>query len=249
VLYFGPSLFITFSIDSDHHLAMQSDFTHMLKEIQNRFQDPAGSVAPCEAVQALDETLASLHQIKKSLEETKEYRAAEEAQKQSDESKRVMRLKASLEKAQAAAEAMLGYPLNSEHYFSSGNYGDSLYNLLPEGYVHQKMFDHQVKHLKSQLANQEARLDKIRSELGPSELTPAPPFLRGDLKQALEGKQGQLRNATANVHFGRSRLLSYMATHKPMRDAHFGKTLAGHLDAMLDAYLELEKLEQSELKP
>jgi ABC-type dipeptide/oligopeptide/nickel transport system ATPase subunit len=243
----GQSLFITSNIDPDHHLAMQSDFKHMLKEIQGRFQDSTNGVTPCEAVQALDETLASLHQIKKSLKETKEYCAAEEARKQSDKSDSVQRLKASLEKAQAAVEALLGYKLTSEHHYSSGNYGVSLYNLLPEGYVHQQMFDHQVKHLKSQLANQEARLDKIRSELGLSELTLAQSFLHGELKKASDGKQqGQLRNATANVHFARSRLLSYMATHKPMRDVHFGKNLACHLDAMLDAYLEIQKLEQSE---
>jgi hypothetical protein len=210
------------------------EFAATLEDLK-RWHDIRSHEDPCAAVHALEETLASLQKLQADLKRTRYYRAAEEAQ--SDD--RVQRLKASLEKAQAAAEAMLGYPLTSEHYYSSGNYGDSLYNLLPEGYVHQKMFDHQVKHLQGQLANQEARLDKIRGELGPSELTPAPPFLREDLKQAQEGKKGQLRTATANVHFARSRLLSYMATHKPMQDAHFGKTLAGHLDAMLDAYVAL----------
>jgi hypothetical protein len=37
----------------------------------------------------------------------------------------------------------------------------------------------------------------------------------------------------------RAQLLGYMATHKPMRDARFGEKLAGHLDAMLDAYVAL----------
>jgi DNA repair exonuclease SbcCD ATPase subunit len=246
LIYFGPGLYyFTFHVDPDQQIAMQSDFTHMLKEIQNRFQDPAGGISPQEAVQALEETLASLHQIKKSLEETKEYRAAEEAQKQSDKGNRVRHLTASLEKAEAAAEAMLGYSLTSAHYRSSG----SLYHLLPEGYLNHQAYDYQVKQFQSQLAKQEAQLDRIRGELGTSELTPAPPFLRGDLKQALEAKQEQLRSATAQVRCARSQLLSYMATHKPMRDAHFSDKLAGHLDAMLDAYLELQKLEQSELKP
>jgi small-conductance mechanosensitive channel len=215
-----------------------AEFAATLKALQTGHRLQCGE-DPYAAVQALDETLTSLQKLQADLKRTKEYRAAEEAQKQSDASDRVRRLTEELEKAQAAAEAMLGYSLNSEHYFSSGNYGDSLYNLLPKGYVHQKMFDHNIQHLKSQLANQEARLDQIKGELGPSELTPAPPFLREDLKQALEAKQGQLRTATTNVHFARSRLLSYMATHKPMRDARFGETLAGHLDAMLDAYVAL----------
>jgi hypothetical protein len=200
-----------------------------------------GEEDPCAAVHALEETLASLQKLQADLKRTREYRAAEEAQKQSDEGDRVRRLTENLEKAEAAAEALLGYSLTSAHYRSGGgNFScDSLYQLLPEGYVHHHIFDHNVRRLQQQLATQEAKLDQIRGELGPSELTPAPPFLRGDLKQALEAKQGELHLATAQVRCVRSQLLSYMATHKPMRDAHFSETLAGHLDAMLDAYVAL----------
>jgi hypothetical protein len=215
-----------------------AEFAATLKALQTGHRLQCGE-DPYAAVQALDETLASLQKLQADLKRTKEYRAAEEAQKQSDASDRVRRLTEELEKAQAAAEAMLGYPLTSAHYRSSGNFDDSLYHLLPEGYVHHQKFDCAVQRLKQQLANQEARLDKIRGELGASELTPAPPFLRGDLKQALEAKQAELHSATVQVRCARSQLLGFMATHKPMRDARFGETLAGHLDAMLDAYVAL----------
>jgi DNA repair exonuclease SbcCD ATPase subunit len=211
-----------------------AEFAATLKALQTGHRLQSGE-DPYAAVQALEETLASLQKLQADLKRTKEYRAAEEAQRQSDASDRVRRLTEKLEKAQAAAEAMLGYPLTSAHYCSSGG----LYHLLPEGYVHQQMFDHQVKQLQSQLSKQEAQLDKLRGELGAAELTPAPPFLRGDLKQALEAKQEQLRSATFQVQCVRAQLLSYMATHKPMRDARFGEKLAVHLDAMLDAYVAL----------
>jgi hypothetical protein len=211
-----------------------AEFAATLKALQTGHRLQCGE-DPYAAVQALDETLASLQKLQADLKRTKEYRAAEEAQKQSDASDRVRRLTEELEKAQAAAEAMLGYPLTSMHYGSS----NGLYHLLPEGYVHPQMFDHQVKQLQSHLSNQEARLDKLRGELGASELTPAPPFLRGDLKQALEAKQAELHSATVQVRCARSRLLGFMATHKPMRDARFSEKLAGHLDAMLDAYVAL----------
>ncbi len=217
-----------------------AEFAATLKALQTGHRLQCGE-DPYAAVQALDETLASLQKLQADLKRTKEYRAAEEAQKQSDASDRVRRLTGELAKAQVAAEAMLGYPLTSAHYRSGGgNFScDSLYQLLPEGYVHHHIFDHNVRRLQLQLANQEAQLDRIRGELGASELTPAPPFLRGDLKQALEAKQGELHLATAQVRCVRSQLLSYMATHTPMRDTRFGEKLAVHLDAMLNAYVAL----------
>jgi hypothetical protein len=211
-----------------------AEFAATLKALQTGHRLQCGE-DPYAAVQALDETLASLQKLHADLKRTKEYRAAEEAQKQSDASDRVRRFTEKLEKAQAAAEAMLGYPLTNAHYRSSGG----LYHLLPEGYVHHQTFDYQVKQFQGHLANQEARLDKIKGELGAAELTPTPPFLRGDLKQALEAKQAELHSATAQVHCARSQLLGYLATHKPMRDTRFGETLAGHLDAMLEAYVAL----------
>lgn len=212
----------------------EAEFAATLRALQTGHRLQCGE-DPYAAVQALEETLASLQKLQADLKRTKEYRAAEEAQKQSDASDRVRRLTEKLEKAQAAAEAMLGYPLTSMHYRSS----NSLYHLLPEGYVNCQAYDMTVQTLRQQLVTLETQLDKIKGELGLSELTPAPPFLRGDLKQALEVKQEELRSATAQVHCARSRLLSYMATCKPMRDARFGETLAGHLDTMLDAYVAL----------
>ena len=108
---------------------MQSDFTGMLRDIKGRFKDPE---APCEAVQALEETLATLQQIKKGLEETKEYRAAQAEKELSDKGNRVLLLKKQVEESKAAAEGLLGYPLTSAHYQASGNFGNSLYQLLPE---------------------------------------------------------------------------------------------------------------------
>jgi hypothetical protein len=243
MLFLGPRLFITSSIDSDHHLAMQSDFKHMLKEIQNHFQDPAVGVAPCEALQALDETLASLNQIKKSLEEIKEYRAAQAEKEMTAKDNRVPQLQNRAQKSKAAAEGMLGYPLMPEHFASGGAYA-----LLPVGFVERPTFEAAVQSYPKEIARLKEVVDQCKGEL---DTLKSPSFKsRGCVTpaQASEQVMRSIRGGEVMIHDQRSRLLSYMETHKPMLDAHFGKTLAGHLDAMLDAYLELEKLEQSELK-
>ena len=96
---------------------MQSDFTGMLRDIKGRFKDPE---APCEAVQALEETLASLQQIKKGLEETKEYRAAQAEKELSDKGNRVLLLKKQVEESKAAAENLTRCAIVFSHHYPTG---------------------------------------------------------------------------------------------------------------------------------
>jgi hypothetical protein len=209
---------------------MQSDFTGMLRDIKGRFKDPE---APCEAVQALEETLASLQQIKKGLEETKEYRAAQAEKELSDKGNRVLLLKKQVEESKAAAEGLLGYPLTSAHYQASGNFGNSLYQLLPEGYVDHQVFGYQVRHLQQELAKQEENLDRVKGELGD--------FKSRSSWSAVDRTKSEIIKLEQQVHIMRSRLLCYMMSYQPMLDATFSDKLAGHLDAMLEAYLELRQ--------
>ena len=208
--------------------AMQSapgNFTAMLKEVSGRFQDTAAS---CEAVQELEHTIASLQQIKNGLEETKEYRAAQAEKERASKGDRVLQLKKRVEESKAAAERLLGFPLTPEHCNEGNAYG-----LMPIGYVDRLVFEQTVQSLEQSSSNMEERLDQLKGELG-------------DLKSrsswsAVDRTKSEIIKLEQQVHIMRSRLLCYMMSYQPMLDATFSDKLAGHLDAMLEAYLELRQ--------
>ena len=192
---------------------------------------------PCAAVQALEATLASLQQLQADLKNTKEYRAAQAEQRRLSESDRARQLAETVARSRAAAEALLGYPLTPQHFETA-----DVYALMPTGYVDGPTFDAYVQQFQARLAALEEALDKARGELDELKSPDVKPASFGrnfDIKQRLEQKKGDLRQAELQVHHLRSRLLGYLATHQPMRDAAFGATLASHLDAMLAAYLAL----------
>ena len=153
---------------------------------------------------------------------------------QSNESDRVRELTEKLEKAQAAAEAMLGYPLTPEHLASGGAYA-----LLPVGFVDRSTFEATVQYYQKEIARLEKVVDRCKGEL---DTLKSPSFnSRGCVTppQASEEVMRSIRGGEAMIRHQRSRLLGYMAANRPMRDARFGETLAGHLDAMLEAYVAL----------
>ena len=196
-----------------------------------------GEENPCAAVQALDATLASLQQLQAELKATQEYRAAQKEQRRLSESERVRQLTETVERSRAAAEAMLGYPLEPQHLA-----GANVYALMPSGYVDRLTFDANVRQLQMQLESFEDALDKVEGELAALKSPNFKPPTFGcnfNQAQALEHTKARLRSAELQVHAQRSRLLNYMATHQPMLDADFSATLAVHFDAMLAAYVAL----------
>jgi DNA repair exonuclease SbcCD ATPase subunit len=202
-------------------------FSAMLKEVSGRFRDTAASY---EAVQELEHTIASLQQIKNGLEETNEYRAAQAEKERASKGDRVQQLEKRIEESKAAAERLLGFPLTPGHC-TKGN----VYGLLPIGYVDRLAFEQTVQSLERSSSNTEERLDQLKGELG-------------DLKSrsswsAVDRTKSEIMQLEQQAHLMRSRLLGYMMSYQPMLDATFSDTLAAHLDAMLDAYLELRKLQ------
>ena len=212
---------------------MQSEFTGMLQALQGRFQqDPStAATAPCETVQALEETIASLQQIKIGLEETKEFRAAQAEKALTVKGNRMLQLTNRAEEAKAAAEKLLGYPLKPEH-FTNGQ----AYSLMPVGFVERLHFEAAVQHFQGEIA----RLKDLQALKPLSSCRPTFGLLENSFHQAqrtMKAEEDQLRKA-------RSRLLGYLMTHRPMQDATFTNKLAAHIDTMLEAYLELRALEQ-----
>jgi cob(I)alamin adenosyltransferase len=207
----------------------------MLQELKGRFSTPSSS-SPCDTVQELQQTIASLQQIKSGLEETKEYRAAQvEKERASSKDDRVLQLKKRVEESKAATEKLLGFSLKQEHF----NSGD-VYILMPIGYVNLQQFELQVEILQKSIRNMEERLDRLRGELG-------------DLKarfswSAVDKTESQISQLEAQLPSMRTQLLGFLMAHQPMMDPTFSETLATHLDAMLEAYLELRKLECAEAK-
>lgn len=198
------------------------NFTAMLKEVSGRFQDTAAS---CEAVQELEHTIASLQQIKNGLEETNEYRAAQAEKERASKGDRVQQLQKRVEESKAAAERLLGFPLTPEHCTKGNAYG-----LMPVGYVDQLVFEQTVQSLERYSSDMQERLNQLKGELG-------------DLKSRSSLSAVEKTKFEQQIPISRSRLLGYMMSHQPMLDATFSDTLAAHLDAMLDAYLELRKLQ------
>jgi hypothetical protein len=207
---------------------MQSDFTGMLRDIKGRFKDPE---APCEAVQAL----ASLQQ---GLEETKEYRAAQAEKELSDKGNRVLLLKKQVEESKAAAENLLGYPLKTE-YLSKGQ----AYELMPMGFVDRLIFDSTIQHYQNQIATMKEVLDRCKGELAVLKAPNFKPHGYGcnTQQQQIEQTERSIHSGVHQLREARSKLLGYVMEHQPMLDATFSDKLAAHLDAMLDAYLELRQ--------
>jgi hypothetical protein len=120
--------------------------------------------------------------------------------------------------------------LKPEHFTN----GDA-YKMLPVGYVHRLQFEAMIQPLQKLIASTEEKLDQCKGEVG-------------DLKfcrswQALDQKQSQIAQLEYQLHNARSRLLGIVMACEPILDATFSDTLAAHLDSMLDAYLELRKLQ------
>jgi DNA repair exonuclease SbcCD ATPase subunit len=206
----------------------------MLQELKGRFSVPSSS-SPCDTVQELQQTIASLQQIKSGLEETKEYRAAQAEKERASKDDRVLQLKKRIEESKAAAEKLLGFSLKPEH-FNPGN----MYNLMPTGYMNRLIFDQTVQNFQRPILNMEERLDRLRGELG-------------DLKfrcswSAVDKTKSEILQLEVQLHPMRSQLLGFLMAYQPMMDPTFSETLATHLDAMLETYLELRTLECAEAK-
>jgi hypothetical protein len=160
---------------------------------------------------------ARLHTLKRGLDEkTEAFRAAKVMARES----RVQRM---LEEARAGAEGLLGFPLKLEHCMNG-----LAYDLLPAGFVDGRVFDETVLNLREQCKCLEERVKQAKARM-----------LEGG---PVECMCTQLRSAESQLGHQRSRLLGYVLAHKPMRDAKFRDKLAAHLDAMLDALLELRAL-------
>ena len=192
----------------------------MLREVRGRLQG-----ASCEAVQELEYTIASLQQIKNGLEETEEYRTALAEKELISKCDRVLQLKKCVQESKVAAEKLLGYPLKPEHFINGSGY-----KLMPMGYVAKATFDTDVQQFQKQIAIAEEALDRFKGEIGVKKARSS----FGGLDQ-----KSQLAQLEDSLRHQRSRLLGYMMSCEPMLDATFSETLAVHLDAMLDAYLEL----------
>jgi DNA repair exonuclease SbcCD ATPase subunit len=210
-----------------------SDFTGMLQEIQGKFDVYAS--LPFDTVQELEQTIANLQKIKNELEETDEYRAAQAEKERALKGNRALQLKKRVEESKAAAEKMLGFPLTPQLLNQ-----ENMYKLMPMGFVDRSQFNAQLQQYQMQNAIAEEKLDQLKGELG-------------DLKfrskwSSVDNTKSQIQQLEFQVHITRTRLLSYMMAYQPMLDTTFSETLAAHLDAMLEAYLELRKLECSEAK-
>jgi hypothetical protein len=210
----------------------EADFTSMLKEIQIRFQDTDG-INPYEVVQELEHTMTILQKIKKGLQEEskKEYASGPKDNRMQQLSKIVVNSK-------ATAEKLLGFSLNRGH-FTNGN----AYQLMPQGYVNRTTFEETVQHYQTHIASLEEPLKKYKEDL--HALKSGDFKVRGcvsidDVKKDIKMK---IQSGEQQVQSARSKLLGYIMTHLPMHDATFSQKLAGHLDAMLEAYLELRKLQ------
>jgi hypothetical protein len=236
----GQSLFITSNIDPDHHLAMQSDFKHMLKEIQNLFEDPTCDITPCEALEALDETLASLHQIKKSLEKNKEYYAAQVEKDMIPKYNQVLLLKNHVKESKAAAEKLLGFSLKPEH-FTKGE----AYMLMPLGFVNKVSFELEIQNFQKPIKDIEKSLDLNKGMLEDLKSPDDKPLGYITRYDKIDEIEKSIQVEEYHLNRARSELLGYFMTHQPMLDTTFSNKLAVHLNSMLDAYLELKKLEQS----
>jgi hypothetical protein len=201
----------------------------MLKAINGRFQCCAASL-PCDTVKELEQTIASLQQIKNGLEETEEYRAAQAEKERASKDERILQLKKRVEESKASAEKLLGFPLKPDH-FTGGN----AYKLMPAGYVARAHFEGTLQHFQKQISSMEAVLDRCKGELGVLKSASS----RSQTEMSIQSGEGQLCEA-------RSRLLGFVMAYEPMLDTTFSEKLAVHLDAMLGAYLELRTLECSE---
>ena len=173
-------------------------------------------------MQELQQTIASLQRIKSGLEEeTKEFRVMQVEKEPAPKDDRVLQLEKRIEESKAAAEKLLGFSLKPKH-FDSGD----VYSLMPSGYADRQRFEETVEKLREDIHTTEAILRERRAYLG---------------KKEIEASQAHSRTL-------RTQLLTFLMAYQPMMDPTFSKTLATHLDAMLEAYLELRTLECAEAK-
>lgn len=206
----------------------------MLQEIQGRFEGYAASV-PFDTVQQLEQTITSLQKIKNELEETEEYRVAQAEKERVTKGNHALQLKKRVEESKAAAEKLLGFPLQPQLLNKQ-----NMYKLMPVGFLDRTQFEAQLQKYQMHNAVTQDNLDRLKGELG-------------DLKSrsswsAVDQKTSQIEQLEFQLHATRTQLLSYMMQYQPMLDTTFSDTLAAHLDTMLEAYLELRKLECSAAK-
>ena len=212
----------------------------MLQEIKERFSTPSSS-SPCDTVQELQQTIASLQQIMSGLEETMEYRAAKTEEERASKGSRVLQLKKRVDESKAAAEKLLGFSLMPEHFTKN------MYILMPSGYVDRQQFEKRVQLLQMHIRNTEERLGRLRGQISTNPKTKSESLqLEAQLYPMQTTTKSEILQLEAQLHPTRTQLLGFLMACQPMMDTTFSETLATHLDAMLAAYLELRTLQCAE---
>jgi hypothetical protein len=214
---------------------MQSeDFATMLLGIEQKGQQQQKeNTDPCVAVRALEDTLESLRRIQADLKQTKEYRAAQEEKKRSDQGDRVQKLNQTIDESRAAAEKMLGFPLTSNHL------GSNAYKLMPVGFVDRLIYEANVNECHKEIARMEAIIKIHKAQPLALKVGNGGGFGFNNMEQI----RRTIEAAEHTIGAKRSQMLGFVMEHRPMLDATFSERLACHLDAMLDAYLSLRTLE------
>lgn len=200
---------------------------HMLGDIQGRFMAAA---SPCEVMQDIEHTIANLQQIQKDLQDTDEYRAAQLTAKETQVSK----LKQTVENTKAEVEALLGFSLRPEHYTNG-----KLYTLLPAGCVHQEDYNIRVASLQGCINHAQAYLKYLKNP----QTEPRPQVMLYGTYCEGNGSD-QIQRTEQYLTQYKTALLQFVSENRPMDGKRFIKKLEVHLDAMLEAYLELRQLQQ-----
>ena len=194
-------------------------FGKMLHAVEDKFEG-----APHEAVEELDQTIESLQRMKRSLEESTEFREAQALKEQAAKKSRVKVLEETVEDAKTEVERLLGYSLQPFHYQTD------LYGLLPDGYVDRGVLSAKQAEFKQAIHTVEAHLKEI------SVLHDAHRSFAGNKEQAMQQQLNQISGL-------KSRLLGFLMRHKPMDAQAFRAQLTPHLDVMVDALSVLRELQ------
>ena len=160
--------------------------------------------------------------------------------------KHILELKKRVQESKLSAEKLLGFSLNQGHFMNG-----EAYRLMPACFVHPLHFQEDILPLQQKIVNMKAIINECKAELA---VLKSPNFKSSGCVTHMQQQQ-QIEQFERNIHMGehqlqevRSWLLGYMMAHQPILDTNFNDKLATHLDVMLDSYLELWKLQHSELK-
>ena len=222
----------------------EASFSSCLKEVEQRFE-------ACDSSQVddLETTIACLQKIKRSLEETDEYRAASAEKERAFKKSRVQVLQETVNNSEKEITQLLGFRPVFEQF------NQTFYSMLPKGCISKEYFATRVGEIQGYIAKNTADLKRVQDEKKHcADYHYCADYYAGYGahigKRAVPNHdqiEAQISSFMMQIETNKSSLLTFVMSNKPVDATAFHDKLAPHLDSMLDALLELRSLEMGTL--